>query len=42
MPKVVKSGTCEPKNKKTALEALRKGGIGLNAASRASSLRKDT
>jgi hypothetical protein len=42
MSKVVKCGRCEPENEKIALEALRNGDVGLNAASRAYSLRKDT
>jgi hypothetical protein len=33
MPEVVKYRRCEPKNVEIALEALRNGGIGLNAAS---------
>jgi hypothetical protein len=36
MPETVKYGRCEPSNTVIALEALRSGDIGLNAASRLS------
>jgi hypothetical protein len=42
MPKVVKYGKCEPENMRIALEALRNGYVGLNAASCAYCLRKYT
>jgi hypothetical protein len=42
MPKVVKHGRCWPENMERALEALRKGDIGLETASCACSLRKGT
>jgi hypothetical protein len=42
MPKVVKYGKCEPENMKVALEALINSNVGLNAASHACSLRRDT
>jgi len=40
MPEAVKYVRCEPWNKEIALEALRNGDIGLNAASLPYTLRK--
>jgi len=42
MPEVVKYGKCEPSNVEMAVEALRNGDIGLNAASLPYPLRKYT
>jgi hypothetical protein len=41
MLKVVKCGRCEPVNMEIALEALRNGDVGLNAAPLASPLQED-
>jgi hypothetical protein len=42
MPKVVKGGKWKPENMDRAPEAFPKGYVGLNAASRAYPLQKDT
>ena len=42
MPKFFKYGRCETESVKIALEALQNGDIGLNVASAAYRLRKDT
>jgi hypothetical protein len=42
MSEVATYGSCEPENIKVSLEALRKGDVGLNAASGACFLRKGT
>jgi hypothetical protein len=42
MLQVVKHGKCDPENMEVVLEVLRKSDIGLNLASLAYLLRKDT
>jgi hypothetical protein len=39
-PEVIKYGRCEPENMERALEAVRKTDVGVNAASRVSSLNR--